>query len=94
MRPKEVLDRFVHKDLTAKWADPVLKAVLLAMKEYAMQQVKTVPKKNVKHSYEVTLRPDDENVYYFTTVKAYDENDAMRIANLDTDMMAVKSERM
>jgi len=93
MKPKEVLDRFVHKDLTAKWADPVLKAVLLAMKEYALQQVKTVSKKNVKHLYEVTLRPDDEDVYYFTMVKAYDENDAMRIADIDTDMRVVQAKR-
>ena len=78
MKPKEVLDRFVNKDLTAKWPDPVLKSVISAMKEYARQQVNAAPKKNVKHSYDVTLRTDD----------------AMRIANLDTDMMAVKAERI
>ena len=93
MTPKQVLHNFVSKDLTAKWADPVTKAVLAAMKEYARQQVKLTPKKNVKHPYVVTLYADDEGVEYFTHVMAYDEKHAMQIAESDTVMDVVKAER-
>lgn len=40
MTPKEALDRHVHPDLTQKWAQPVLEAVLAAFDTYHEEKIK------------------------------------------------------
>lgn len=42
MTPKEALDQHVHSDLTDRWGQPVLDAVLAAITTYHQHQVNSV----------------------------------------------------